>query len=537
MTERRKTNSDVREENIHLRAQVARLEDRLDHLEEHGASAKALQQAEALHSAVMSVVSDVVLITDDVGRITYVSPNSHLIFGCTPAEIIKQGRIGWLLPAPLFDPDTLEQRGEIANIECQIRDAIGRGRELLVTIRQVQIHGGRVMYVCRDVTDRSKLKLDYELLSLTLERRVEERTKQLRESRERFRRYVEGLRGEYLFYATTPDGVITYVSPSVYAILGYTPDQIIGRNWREFIDPKDPMLPKLEEYERMRLLGVPTPSMVVAPTRHANGETRYLEFTDAQLHDSDGHLVSTEGICHDVSQRLAAEELLREARDELEQRVKERTLELTAINERLRESEHRYRSVVEDQLEFIVRWRGEGVRTFVNESYCRNCEESREDLVGSSFMQDIVEQDREQLKSQIADVSVEHPVVSEVHRVTMPDGRIAWQHWTHRALFNKDGDLIEYQSVGYDVSERRKRDEHEQEQREARVQLQELSDRERDVMRYVVAGDANKVIARKLQLSVKTIEKHRSSLMRKLRVRSVPELVRLALLAEELGHA
>ena len=51
-------------------------------------------------------------------------------------------------------------------------------------------------------------------------------------------------------------------------------------------------------------------------------------------------------------------------------------------------------------------------------------------------------------------------------------------------------------------------------------------------MRLVVAGDANKVMARKLGLSIKTIEKHRSSLMKKLHVRSVPELVRLALLVE-----
>jgi DNA-binding NarL/FixJ family response regulator len=52
-------------------------------------------------------------------------------------------------------------------------------------------------------------------------------------------------------------------------------------------------------------------------------------------------------------------------------------------------------------------------------------------------------------------------------------------------------------------------------------------------MDLVVTGDANKVIARKLGLSVKTIEKHRSSLMKKLGVRSVPELVRVAMIIDE----
>jgi FixJ family two-component response regulator len=64
------------------------------------------------------------------------------------------------------------------------------------------------------------------------------------------------------------------------------------------------------------------------------------------------------------------------------------------------------------------------------------------------------------------------------------------------------------------------------------ARLQALSDRERAVMSLVVDGDANKVIARKLGLSVKTIEKHRSSMMRKLQLRSVAELVRMAMMVE-----
>ena len=39
--------------------------------------------------------------------------------------------------------------------------------------------------------------------------------------------------------------------------------------------------------------------------------------------------------------------------------------------QRLRASEARYRSLVEDQTEFIVRHTPDGIRTFVNEAYCR----------------------------------------------------------------------------------------------------------------------------------------------------------------------
>jgi PAS domain S-box-containing protein len=201
MAQARKTNAELIEDNHRLRAQVAQLEDRLDHLAEHGAAAKALQQSEALHRDVMAVVADAVFIADDAGRLSYASPNAQFIFGYLPEEIIRQGRISFLLPSDLFDPDVLEQRGEIANIECQIRDALGRARSLLVTVRRIERHGGTVLFVCRDVSERVKIELDYELLSLTLERRVEERTRELRESREQYRRLVEGLQDEYLFYA------------------------------------------------------------------------------------------------------------------------------------------------------------------------------------------------------------------------------------------------------------------------------------------------------------------------------------------------
>jgi FixJ family two-component response regulator len=54
-----------------------------------------------------------------------------------------------------------------------------------------------------------------------------------------------------------------------------------------------------------------------------------------------------------------------------------------------------------------------------------------------------------------------------------------------------------------------------------------LTDRERDVLRCVIAGKPNKVIADELAISVKTVEVHRAKLMEKMGVDSVAELVQL----------
>jgi PAS domain S-box-containing protein len=532
MTQNRKTNSELLEDNKHLRAQVAQLEDRLDHLSEHGAAAVALQQAEVLHRETMGAVSEVVLIADEAGRLKYVSPNAHLIFGYSAADILKQGRLSFIIPGELFDPDVLEQRREIANIERQIRDAVGRSRNLLITVRRLESIDGTVMFVCRDTTERIKIELDYELLSLTLERRVDERTRELRESRDRYRRLVEGLRNEYLFYATDEAGVVTYISPSIFNILGYRPDQVVGRNWREFVDTTTPEYLELESMEKMRFAGLET-SPLSAWVLHANGTNRLLEFRDAPVKDVDGRVVANEGIGKDITERHEAEIALRKAREELQRGIEEATAELTYKNGELQKSREIYRSVIQDHLEFIIRWREDGIRTFVNDSYCRYWGASSEDLLGRSFMSEVVEEDRDLLREKLTALSFNEPVVEHDHRVVGVDGRTTWLHWTHRALFNEQKELIEYQSVGCDITDRRQRDEQKQARAIATAQLRALTEREQDVMRLVVAGDPNKVMARKLNLSIKTIEKHRGSLMKKLHVRSVPELVRLAMLVDE----
>jgi FixJ family two-component response regulator len=61
-----------------------------------------------------------------------------------------------------------------------------------------------------------------------------------------------------------------------------------------------------------------------------------------------------------------------------------------------------------------------------------------------------------------------------------------------------------------------------------RAHYENLTDRERQVMGYVVAGLVNKRIADALGLSVVTIKVHRGQVMKKMQAKSVAELVRMA---------
>lgn len=66
----------------------------------------------------------------------------------------------------------------------------------------------------------------------------------------------------------------------------------------------------------------------------------------------------------------------------------------------------------------------------------------------------------------------------------------------------------------------------------ARARLETLTAREREVAECLAAGDCNKTIARKLQISDKTVQVHRHNAMEKLHVHSTAEIARLILRAQ-----
>jgi PAS domain S-box-containing protein len=125
----------------------------------------------------------------------------------------------------------------------------------------------------------------------------------------------------------------------------------------------------------------------------------------------------------------------------------------------LKESEEKYRSIVEDQTELVCRFLPGGLLTFVNEAYCRYFGKKREELIGRSFMTFIPDEDQEQVEKHFMFINMENPVAKYEYRVISPNGEICWQQWTNRAIFDKQGNLIEFQAVGSDITERKRMEE------------------------------------------------------------------------------
>ena len=120
-----------------------------------------------------------------------------------------------------------------------------------------------------------------------------------------------------------------------------------------------------------------------------------------------------------------------------------------------RASEERYRAIVEAQTELVCRWLPDTTLTFVNEAYCRYFGQPREQIVGTSFKNNVFPEDFPIVQAALASVSRQQPAATYERRVVGASGVLGWQQWTDHAVFDEHDMIVEYQSVGHDITERK----------------------------------------------------------------------------------
>jgi len=193
------------------------------------------------------------------------------------------------------------------------------------------------------------------------------------------------------------------------------------------------------------------------------GNGAHLWLAASPLYDVSGNVIGAIEAIRDITSRKEAEEKLMRTNEDLhaayeqltaaEEELRQNYDELTRSEQLLRLTEERYRNVVEDQTEFICRFSPEGKLTFVNGAYCRYFALDKDACIGTHHTVVIPPEDRQLVKQHLAALTPAHPVAVIDHRLIMPSGEIRWQRWSDRAIFDPAGRIIEYQSVGRDITE------------------------------------------------------------------------------------
>ncbi len=118
------------------------------------------------------------------------------------------------------------------------------------------------------------------------------------------------------------------------------------------------------------------------------------------------------------------------------------------LEKKLHASEARFRAVVEDQNELICRFLPDRTLTFANRAFCRHFRYDQHNLVGKVF-EYATDQD-------LLPRGLEDPVITYERKLEVNDGDIRWYLWTDRGIFDSENKLVEYQSVGADITERKR---------------------------------------------------------------------------------
>jgi two-component system, NarL family, sensor histidine kinase UhpB len=259
-----------------------------------------------------------------------------------------------------------------------------------------------------------------QLLVEAAERRKAERA--LSQSEQRYRCIVEDQTTYVARYL--PDTTLTFVNNALAGIAGLKPEQLLGASF----------LPFIHEDDRARVMG--TIGSLCLESSIASQEYRVLlpdgthwhQWEHRALFDEAGNIVECQSIGRDITKQRSAEQALLE-------------------------SEQAYRAVVEDQSEFISRYRPDGTYVFANEAFCRFFGKTREEVVGRDWKPDALADELPLIEARLRLLTPDNPVVVVENRLVSGSGTERWIQFINRGFFDGEGNLVETQAVGRDITE------------------------------------------------------------------------------------
>ena len=262
------------------------------------------------------------------GIITSWNPAAERLFGYSAAEAIGQ-HVRLIIPPDRHaeEEDVLSRlrRGEkVDHFQTVRRTKDGRLIPVSLTVSPIRDATGRIIGASKVVRDTSESQQNDRL-------------------RARMAAIVDS--SDDAIVSKTLDGVITSWNRAAERLFGYSAEEAIGQNILLIIpaerrSEEEDVLSKLRRGEKI--------DHFETVRRTKDGRHIPISLTVSPVRDANGTLIGASKVARDISERVLAQEALRRAQEQLEERVRERTAELSAANLALRRAiEHKQR--IEEQ--------------------------------------------------------------------------------------------------------------------------------------------------------------------------------------------
>ena len=277
--------------------------------------------------------------TDMLGRVTYWNPFAEEIYGWRPEEVLGRN-IMEITVSPETEEAANRRMGQVLSEgsstgEFQVTCKDGSLLNVLVTLSLVRDEAGAPVGIIGISQDMRTLK---------------EVQGALRESEEHFQAFADSL--PELCWIARSDGHIYWYNERWYEYTGTSPEEMKGWGWQKVHDAN--MLPSVMERWKDSLEHGQSFEMEF-PLRGADGIYRWFLTRVKPLRDAQGKVTRWYGTNTNVDEQRNLLESLSEARDELEKKVLERTAELRAATESLRELSARLLRMRDDEQRRLAR--------------------------------------------------------------------------------------------------------------------------------------------------------------------------------------
>ena len=267
--------------------------------------------------------------------------------------------------------------------------------------------------IMRDVTERKQME------------------ESLRLNEEKYRAMIETIQDGYFEVDLT--GAFTFVNDVICRHMRYSREELLGLGNRQFQDRVNARK-AYEAFVNVYNTGIPVKAFEMEVIRK-DGTKQISEVSISLIRDSRGQPVGFRGISRDICDRKEMEESLRQ-------------------------SEERYRSIIEQMEDGYFELDLAGNFTFVNDAECRNLGYSRRELIGMNRRQYTDEKNAGALFALFNEVyKTGTPVKSYDLELVRKDGKKAFHAISASLIKGADGKPVGFRGIARDVSERKSQEE------------------------------------------------------------------------------
>ena len=228
------------------------------------------------------------------GRVLFSNAEFHRTFGYTPEEVpTVEAWFALAYPDPghraavralwyAAQQKAMAGPGQIEPMEFKIACKDGTVRDVVVS---ATIDEGVMIVSFQDITQQKRTQAE------------------LRLSEHKFRTLVEDAYA--VIYTLNLEGEFQYLSPNLFTLLGYAPEELSGLHFANIVHPDD--MAHCKAFMQRVYASNTRQGNLEYRVRHRNGEWHWHVTNASPLHDVDGQLIGMIGNAHDISERKARE--------------------------------------------------------------------------------------------------------------------------------------------------------------------------------------------------------------------------------------